>query len=188
MKLAQLTLVLAVATAAPAYAQNSIEVEGYGTLYGINIDDITVKSPALEIQYIRHNEDTRLTIEVHMESESMLDVNWSVKWTYLLDYSSTPGMEKVLVTDKLDPWDNSISYILGPGEVYYMRGYVTREIGDPHGDIRRDQSRYSGVYRLEGFDYSEMDTPPRHEGPVGRTGFSRKESEERAENGFVVIE
>ena len=61
-------------------------------------------------------------------------------------------------------------------------------IQDRNGNVRKDRTLGTGIYRVEGFDYLKMDAPPEHDGPIGEAKISRKKSEERTEGGFVVIE
>ena len=163
-------LSLAVAlTAMPLHAQknpNSVEIEGQGTLHGIYIDDIRVKAPQVKVEYGRKGGSTTTRIYIDLESQSYFDVNWWVTWEHHIEVAVTPGMEEIVLDDKFKNFDTSIEYELFPGEVYYIRAYIVRTIQDSYGNIRRDETLRSGVYRLRGFDFAKIDRPPKHEGPI----------------------
>ena len=164
-----LSLMTAVATTTPLQAQknpNSVEIEGQGILHGIYIDDIRVKAPRVEVQYDREGDRTLTDIEIFLDSESYFDVNWWVTWEYRIEVATTPGMEEVVFVEKLKPMETGIAYHLLPGEVYYIRAYVVRTIQDTYGNVRKDETLRSGVYRLRGFDFAKIDRPPEHEGPI----------------------
>lgn len=187
--LTALPLAVAVAASTPLHAQknpNSVEIEGHGTLHGIYIDDISVKAPRVEVEYGRDGDRTLTDIEIFLDSESYFDVNWYVTWEYRIEVAATPDMREILLDDKLKPFTSSILYILVPGEEYYIRAYVVRNIQDTYGDVRRDETLRSGVYRLKAFDFAKISHPPKHEGPIKRKVAERKVKE--ADKGFVTID
>ena len=114
-------------------------------------------------------------------------MSWLVMWYYRIEISYTSNMEDLLFTDKLDPWEDRIDYLLSPGEVYYIRSYIIRSIRDNYGNTREDETLKSKVYKIEGFDYSEVGEPPKHEGPIDRK-VSDRGVEDQTGDGFVVIE
>lgn len=182
-----LPLVVAV-TAAPLHAQNnpnSVEIEGYGTLHGIYIDDIRNKTPSMKIEYSKgEGGNTWMDIEVLFHSESYFDVNWWVTWVYSFEMSKTADMRDSVIANSRE---SSGHFELPPGDTIYLRVSAVRTIQDQHGGVRKDASLFSPVYKLEGFDFTKIDRPPKHEGPIKREVVERR-VEETDEDGFVTID